>query len=119
MSVISGARSLVRTVRPLRLMSKFPEKFPETRLIPRPPTLCGKIAAICDWDMTVNHRLHKIGGEPDWIQGDETPECCGQPATFYGQLGSLDRKHDLIDNGLIYVFVCRKCLKAHSVFQFS
>ncbi len=100
-------------------MTEFPYKFPETRLIPRPPTLRGKLAAIWDWDMTVNHRLHKIGGDPDWIQGDETPECCGQPAVFYGQLGSLDRKHDLIDNGLIYVFICRKCLKSHSVFQFS
>jgi hypothetical protein len=97
----------------------LPNKLPETRLIPRPPTLRGKLAAIWDWDMTVNHRLHKIGGEPDWIQDNETPECCGQPAMFYGQLGSVDRKHDLIDNGLIYVFICRKCLRTHSIFQFS
>jgi hypothetical protein len=97
----------------------LPAKLPETRLIPRPPTLRGKLAAIWDWDMTVNHRLHKIGGEPDWIQGEETPECCGQPAMFYGQIGSLDWKHDLIDNGLIYIFICRKCLKTHSIFQFS
>ena len=97
----------------------IPEKIPETRLIPRPPTLRGKLAAICDWNMTVNHRLHKIGGEPDWIQDGETPECCGRPTMFYGQLGSLGGKYDLIDNGIIYVFICRKCLNTYSVFQFS
>jgi len=103
----------------------IPEKIPETRLIPRPPTVRGKLAAILDWRMTVNSGLgkgpspHKVGGEADWIQGDETPECCGRPAMFYGQLASLGGKYDLIDNGIIYVFICRKCLRTHAVFQFS
>ena len=100
-------------------MPVIPSKFPETRLLPRPGTLLGKLEAILSFDMTVNHRLHKIGGEPDWIQGEETPECCGQSAVFYGQLGSLGGKHDLVDNGLIYVFICQNCMKTHSVFQFS
>jgi hypothetical protein len=97
----------------------IPEDIPETRLIPRPPTFRRKLAAVMDWRMTMNYRPHKIGGEPDWIQGEETPACCGRPTMFYGQLGSLGGKYDLIDNGIIYVFICRKCLATHSVFQFS
>src|SRR5438045_2956071 len=97
----------------------FPDKFPETRLVARPATLGGKLEAILGLAKIGQGRLHKIGGEPDWIQDDETPQCCGRPAIFYGQLGSLGGKYDLIDNGIIYVFICRKCLKTHSVFQFS
>jgi hypothetical protein len=97
----------------------IPERIPETRLIPRPPTFRRKLIAVMKWRMTMNYRPHKVGGEPDWIQGEETPECCGRRAMFYGQLGSLGGKYDLCDNGIIYIFVCRKCLKTHSVLQFS
>ncbi len=97
----------------------IPDKIPETRLMPRPETLRGKLQAVLNATKLGNERLHKIGGEPDWIQDDETPECCGQSAMFYGQLGSLGGEYDLIDNGIIYVFICRKCLRTHSVFQFS
>ena len=97
----------------------FPDKFPENRLMPRPDTISDRLQAVFNLARFGSERLHKIGGEPDWIQDDETPECCGQTAIFYGQLGSLGGKYDLIDNGLIYVFICRKCLNAHAVFQFS
>jgi hypothetical protein len=95
----------------------FPDQFPQTPLIACPATLLAKLSAM--WHQADAHPIHKIGGEPDWIQGDETPECCGQPMIFYGQLGSLGGKYDLIDNGIIYVFICRKCLSTQSVFQFS
>lgn len=97
----------------------FPDQFPETPLMPRPDSLDEKVRAVLNAGKFRRARFHKIGGEPDWIQGDETPECCGHPAIFYGQLGSLGGKYDLVDNGRIYVFLCRKCLKAHAVFQFS
>jgi hypothetical protein len=93
----------------------IPEQIPETHLVPRRPTLLGNFARI----RFLGRSSHKIGGEPDWIQGDETPACCGRPMMFYGQLGSLHGKYDLIDNGIIYIFICRKCLKTQSVFQFS
>jgi uncharacterized protein YwqG len=34
----------------------------------------------------------KLGGEPDWIQGDETPVCaeCNQPMSFVAQIDSID-----------------------------
>src|SRR5258708_33679120 len=73
----------------------LPDKFPETRLMPRPATVRGKINAVLGIAKIAQEQLHKIGGEPDWIQDDETPQCCGQPASFYGQLGSLAGKHDL------------------------
>lgn len=97
----------------------IPEPIPETRLMPRPATFRSRLQALLNTATLRNDALHKIGGEPDWIQGDETPYCCSQPAMFYGQLGSLGGKYDLIDNGIIYVFICRKCLKTYSVFQFS
>lgn len=97
----------------------IPEPLPETRLVARPLTLRSRLQAILNAARLGNEARHKIGGEPDWIQDDETPECCGQPAMFYGQLGSLGGKYDLIDNGIVYVFICRKCLRAHAVFQFS
>src|SRR5437762_3174494 len=95
----------------------FPDKFPETLLVPCAKTFRAKLSVMLHQARA--HPVHKIGGEPDWIQEDETPECCGQPTIFYGQLGSLGGKYDLIDNGLIFVFICRKCLKTQSVFQFS
>ena len=92
-------------------------KIPETPLVPRAKTLRAKLSVMLHQARA--HPVHKIGGEPDWIQGDETPECCGRPTMFYGQLGSLGGQYDLIDNGIIYVFICRKCLKTQAVFQFS
>ena len=97
----------------------IPDKFPEMRLVPRPLTSRGKLAAAFGFGPAVIHSYHKIGGEPDWIQDDETPECCGQKCIFYGQLDSLGGKYDLVDSGMIFVFLCHKCLKTHSVFQFD
>jgi hypothetical protein len=93
------------------------EKIPETLLVPCAKTLRAKLSIMLHQSRA--HTIHKIGGEPDWIHDDETPECCGRPTMFYGQLGSLGGKHDLIDNGIIFVFICRKCLTTYSVFQFS
>ena len=59
----------------------------------------------------------KLGGEPDWLQGEEWPECCGTRMTFYGQLDSIGDKYDLADCGMIYVFVCYDCFEVKSVFH--
>src|SRR5687767_14387193 len=63
---------------------------------------------------------HKLGGDPDWIQGDETPNCleCSEPMTFYGQLDHLGSVETLRDAGRIYVFVCRECYRTEAVLQF-
>ncbi len=60
---------------------------------------------------------HKIGGQPDWLQNDETPECT-EPMDFYAQLdhlGSLEGLHD----GRIYVFVCRECYTIEALLQYT
>ena len=55
--------------------------------------------------------LGKIGGRPDWIQGDETPSCqCGERMVFVAQLechggGGIN----FGDVGSGYAFVCPKC----------
>ncbi len=62
---------------------------------------------------------HKIGGDPDWIQADETPDCgeCGEPMEFYGQLDHLGAVEGLVDAGMIYVFLCRECYMVVAVLQ--
>ena len=68
----------------------------------------------------------KLGGVPNWIQGDATPECesCGEPMTFVAQIDSSahDNKHNPLrrnslgrqdymfgDVGMVYVFYCFEC----------
>jgi hypothetical protein len=60
----------------------------------------------------------KLGGEADWIQGEETPKCtCGKNMSFYGQLDSIGDSICLADCGMIYIFVCPDCLETKSVLQ--
>jgi hypothetical protein len=62
---------------------------------------------------------HKLGGTPDWIQSDETPDCpeCGEPMDFYGQLDHLGSVESLRDSGMIYVFLCRECYTTAAILQ--
>lgn len=60
----------------------------------------------------------KLGGDPDWIQADDTPICCGQRMLFYGQLDSLDSHYRVGDMGMLYVFVCEMCCSSVAVLQF-
>ncbi len=77
----------------------------------------------------------RLGGNPQWEQTDETPVCtsCDERMTFVAQLDSInhdapenphridclsgEQKYMFGDVGLIYVFFCFDCLKAHAVFQ--
>jgi hypothetical protein len=75
----------------------------------------------------------KLGGEPGWVQGNETPACskCGEPMSFVGQIDSIEHKgghnphgqehyeQDFMfgDVGVIYIFFCFDCLTSQSVFQ--
>jgi hypothetical protein len=58
-----------------------------------------KLAVI--WRQGLVRPVHKIGGEPDWIQGEARPEYCGQPTIYYTQLGKLGGKYDLSDSGWV------------------
>ena len=75
----------------------------------------------------------KLGGSPDWDQGDETPKCrdCRQIMSFIGQIDSIEhhcsknphrqnfdkQQYMFGDVGMIYVFFCFDCLTTKSVFQ--
>jgi hypothetical protein len=60
---------------------------------------------------------HKLGGEPDFIQDEEWPEChsCHQKMSFYGQLDSVGDDMTIADCGMIYVFLCFDCYEAKAI----
>lgn len=55
---------------------------------------------------------HQLGGEPNFIQGEDWPVCpeCGEHMTFYAQLDSINDEFVIADCGMIYVFVCFECV---------
>jgi uncharacterized protein YwqG len=77
----------------------------------------------------------KLGGDPEWIQGENTPDCpsCKKPMTFVAQIDSAEHwsktnplsrepgreQQDYMfgDVGMIYVFFCFECLETKSVFD--
>jgi hypothetical protein len=59
-----------------------------------------------------------LGGEPQWIQADETPECCGSAMRFVMQLEeSAHRQLNFCGGGAAYVFVCTACNKGAYIMQ--
>jgi hypothetical protein len=91
-------------------------------------------------DETPHYEYHgrrtKLGGDPDYAQGDQpSPKCslCKKPMTFVAQIDSVehqsksnphsvnalseDQKWMFGDVGMIYVFFCFKCLQPHAEFE--
>jgi uncharacterized protein YwqG len=93
-------------------------KIPEIKLTPDPDTVEARHAVGYKWNDEAGKR-HKLGGDPDWIQSDDTPyrSDCQMPMTFYGQLDSIDDDYDLADCGMIYVFVYFNCYTTKSILQ--
>jgi hypothetical protein len=58
-----------------------------------------------------------LGGEPQWLQGPWSPECCGVPMSFLGQIDTLDIPARFPDSAIVYVFVCGKCFQTDSQIQ--
>jgi len=93
-------------------------EIPEIPLVMNPQTPAAKAAIGFKWNDTVG-KAHKLGGTPDWIQGDHTPNCqeCGGKMTFYGQLDCIGDDIALADCGCIYVFACFDCNETKSILQ--
>jgi len=109
-----------------------PKRLPEIRVL-LSRVSPGESAIPLEYPDNLGLRT-KLGGEPDWIQGDETPICpsCQQKMTFVAQIDSIEdsnpynplRKDPLADKdymfgdvGMIYVFFCFECCETASVFQ--
>jgi hypothetical protein len=62
---------------------------------------------------------HRLGGDPQWLQGEEVPVCrdCKQRMSFYGQFDSIGDRFTIADCGMIYVFFCFDCNQAEAVVQ--
>jgi len=73
-----------------------------------------------DVTLATAHRkvASRIGGEPGWIQQDETPDCprCGDPMAFVLQLAGT-RDIDFCDEGRLYSFACPHCSVSATLIQ--
>lgn len=91
-------------------MSNIADEIPEIPLKMSLDTEEAKQFAKFEWcDHTPNH---KIGGKPDWINGDqENPSCrdCKIPMTFLAQIDSIGDNFNFADVGMLYLFMCREC----------
>ena len=59
-----------------------------------------------------------LGGKATFIQGDHTPDCCGQRMTLLAQLDGLDYPEaELPDTALVYVFLCQRCFSVYAEMQ--
>lgn len=58
--------------------------------------------------------LGQIGGEPAWLQGDQTPSCagCHAPMSFVAQLEEGQNNLNFGGGGVGYAFACQPCHKA-------
>jgi hypothetical protein len=88
-------------------------------------TLLGAVTALCPHPVDVPAQepvLGWMGSEPDWIQGDETPDCpsCTARMTFTAE---LEEGADFVTSvnfgggGRGYVFHCRPCGEAAFLWQ--
>lgn len=61
----------------------------------------------------------KIGGIPDFIQGEYFPTCplCKKNMIFYAQLDAIGPDFRIGDCGLIYIFICPRCYKTKTFVQ--
>lgn len=96
------------------------KKIPSFKLVPQPLNEEAALLQPFKYAGKPIGTRHQLGGEPDFIQDDETPVCtCKRRMTFYAQLDSINDDYCLADCGMIYVFVCFDCYETTSVLQSS
>jgi hypothetical protein len=103
-------------------------RTPESRIEPLPESPVTLVVTpprwrLQDWAHSNGREsLHRVGGEPTWIQDAEFPACprCDRAMRFIAQLDSMD----FADGrecawGIAYLFWCSKCLISASRMQDS
>lgn len=95
--------------------------IPEFRLVAEPLTPEAKSLTPFKWADADVGRRHRLGGQPSSWMSANWPICadCGQPMTFYGQLDSISEEIVIADVGVICVFLCFDCFRAHAVVDTS
>ncbi|WP_039916753.1 YwqG family protein [Cellvibrio mixtus] len=95
------------------------KKIPPFKLEKIPLSVESKNLPGFKWaDENIGSR-NKLGGEPDFIQGEDVPICedCKKRMTFYAQLDSINDEYCIADCGMIYVFMCFECNNVKSIIQ--
>jgi hypothetical protein len=95
------------------------KKIPPFRLEPRPLSDEAAVLPKFRWASPEMGTRHKLGGEPDFIQGSDWPNCagCDKRMTFYAQLDSINDDFCIADCGMIYVFICLGCNESKAIVQ--
>ena len=95
------------------------KKIPPFKLKPEPLNQEAKNLKPFQWADDIVGKRHQLGGEPTFLQGDESPPCpdCKKKMSFYGQLDSINDEYIIADCGLIYVFICFDCNETKSIIQ--
>ncbi len=75
----------------------------------------GYFDIICD-DERFEHVLGKVHGNPAWLQGEETPDCCSKPMNFILQFSEC-ADINLGGGGIGYLFSCDDCEKNKFLWQ--
>ncbi len=101
---------------------QFPaDPFPETRVtfVASPPRW-----QLQDWGMSNSREnLHRVSGEPTWIQAPDFPPCpeCGPTMSFLLQLDSLEVEGAgewlWGSGGILYAFWCDRCSLSGTYWQ--
>lgn len=100
---------------------RSPKRIPPFRLVARPLDEEAKAMPICKWAGKDKGKRHKLGGDPDWMQPEDWPECpdCEQKMIFWGQFDSINDEFIIGDCGMVFVFVCLDCFESEAIVQFG
>jgi hypothetical protein len=105
-------------IKRIAMNSESMRTIPAFKLILEPADDEASELLDCHRDVAGINQRHRLGGKPEFIEGEEIPLCAfGSPMTFYAQLDSVSEEFSLADRGMIYVFVCFNCLEAKAVLQ--
>ena len=93
--------------------------LPEFALILEPRSPDATSRSGFKWVSGAIGKRHKLGGQPDFIQGREWPTCpeCAEEMSFIAQIDSLNDEFCFVDCGMIFVFYCFECEESHASVQ--